>query len=73
MIACKICSTIERYLLKFITPLDASFQKLLSLVFYVNRDPKISKSKKSEQYFRGKIEIVIRLFDEHFGRHFESH
>ena len=24
-------------------------------------------------YFRGKIEIFIRLFDEHFARHFESH
>ena len=34
---------------------------------------KISKSKKSEQYFRDEIEIFIRLFDEHFARHFESH
>ena len=25
------------------------------------------------QYFRDKIEIFIRLFDEHFARHFESH
>ena len=32
-----------------------------------------SKSKKSEQYFRDKIETFIRLFDEHFARHFESH
>ena len=24
-------------------------------------------------YFRGKIEIFIRLFDEHFARHFESY
>ena len=47
--------------------------KYLSLVFYENRDLKISKSKKSEQYFRDKIEIFIRLFDEHFARHFESH
>ena len=48
-------------------------KKYLSLVFYENRDLKISKSKKSEQYFRDKIEIFIRLFDEHFARHFESH
>ena len=41
-----------------------SFQKkYLSLVFYDNRNLKISKSKKSE----------IRLFDEHFARHFESY
>ena len=32
-----------------------------------------SKSKKSEEYFRDKIEIFIRLLDEHFARHFESH
>ena len=31
-----------------------------------------SPSKKSEQYFRDKIEIFISLFDEHFARHFES-
>ena len=50
-------------------------KKLLkSLVFfYDNRNLKISKSKKSERYFRDKIEIFIRLFDEHFTRHFESH
>ena len=48
-------------------------KKLLSLVFYDNRNLKASKSKKSEQYFRDKIEIFIRLFDEHFARHFESH
>ena len=48
-------------------------KKFLSLVFYDNRDLKISKYKKSEQYFRYKIEIFIRLFDEHFARHFESH
>ena len=33
----------------------------------------ISKSKKSERYFRDKIEIFIVLFDEHFARHLESH
>ena len=27
---------------------------------------------KSEQYFRDRIEIFIRLFDEHFARHSES-
>ena len=48
-------------------------KKYLSLVSYDNRNLKISKSKKSEQYFRDKIEIFIRLFDEHFARHFESH
>ena len=48
-------------------------KRYLSLVFYDNRTLKISKSKKSEQYFRDKIEIFIRLFDEHFARHFESH
>ena len=45
-------------------------KKYLSLVFYKNRDLKISKSKISEQYFRDKIEIFIRLFDEHFACHF---
>ena len=45
----------------------------LSLVFYDNRNLKISKSKKSEQYIRDKIKIFIRLFDEHFARHFENH
>ena len=43
------------------------------MVFYDNGDLKPSKSKKSEQYFRDKFEIFIRLFDEHFIRHFESH
>ena len=43
-----------------------------SIVFYDNRTLKISKSKKSEQYFRDKIEIFICLLDEHFARHFES-
>ena len=33
--------------------------KYLSLVFYENRDLKISKSKKSEQYFRDKIEFFL--------------
>ena len=46
-------------------------KKYLSLIFYDNRDLKISKSKKSEHYFRDKIEIFVRLFDEHFARHFE--
>ena len=48
-------------------------KKYLSLVFYDNRNLKISKSKKSKQYFRDKIEIFIRLFDEYFARHFESY
>ena len=48
-------------------------KKYLSLVFYDKRDLKISKSKKSEQFFRDKFEIFICLFDEHFPRHFESH
>ena len=48
-------------------------KKYLSLFFYGNRNLKISKSKKSEQYFRDKIEIFIPLFDEHFAHHFESH
>ena len=26
-----------------------------------------------KKYFRDKFEIFIRLFDEHFARHFESH
>ena len=33
-----------------------------SLVFHDNRNLTISKSKKSEQYFRDKFEIFIRLF-----------
>ena len=37
-----------------------------SLFFYDNRDLKISRSKKSGQYFRDK-------FHGHFARHFESH
>ena len=37
---------------------------LKSLVFYDNGNLKTSKSKKSEQYFRNKIEIFICLFDE---------
>ena len=35
-------------------------KKYLSLNFYDNRNLKISKSKKSEQYFRDTIEIFIR-------------
>ena len=48
-------------------------KKYLNLVFCDSRNLKISKSKKSERYFRDKIEIFIRLFDEHCARHFESH
>ena len=33
---------------------------------------KSPKTKKSEQYFRDKIEIFIRLFDEHFARLWKS-
>ena len=47
--------------------------KYLSLVFYDNRNLEISKSKKSEQYFRDKIEFFIRLLDEHLARHFEGY
>ena len=50
-----------------------SKKKYWSLVFYDNRNLKISESKKSEQYFRDKIENFILLFDEHFARHFESY
>ena len=67
MIARKICSIIHYTTGHFIP------RKYLSLVFYDNRNLKISKSKKAEQYFRDKIEIFIWLFDEHFARHFESH
>ena len=38
-------------------------KKYFGLVFYDNSDLKISKSMKSEQYFRDKIEIFKRLFD----------
>ena len=41
-------------------------------MLYDNRDLKISKSKKSQHYFRDEFEIFIRLFDEHFVRLFES-
>ena len=58
------CSTVEKNLKKLITPLDR--KKYLNLVFYDNRNLKISNSKKSERYFRDKIEIFIRLFDELF-------
>ena len=61
------CSTVEKNLKKLITPLDR--KKYLNLVFYDNRNLKISNSKKSERYFRDKIEIFIRLFDELFVRH----
>ena len=46
------------------------FGRGLRLVFYDNRNLKISKFKKSEQY---KIEMFIRLCDQHFACHFESH
>ena len=50
--------------------MNITFQKkYLILVFYDNRNLKISKSKKSEECFRDKIEIFIRLFDDHFARH----
>ena len=52
--------------------MDIHSKKVLK-VFYDNRNVTISKSKKSELYSRGKIEIFIRLFNEHFARHFESH
>ena len=61
------CSTVEKNLKKLITPLDR--KKYLNLVFYDNRNLKISNSKKSERYFRDKIEIFIRLVDELFVRH----
>ena len=74
MIARKICSTIELGIFKIHYVTEHFIPKeYLSLVFYDNRNLKISKSMKSEQYFRGKIEIFIRLFDEQFPRHFESH
>ena len=43
------CSTVEKNLKKLITPLDR--KKYLNLVFYDNRNLKISNSKKSERYF----------------------
>ena len=74
MIARKICSTIELGIFK-IHYATGHFipKKHLSLVFYDNRNLKISKSKKSEQYFRDNIEIFICPFHKHFARHFESH
>ena len=74
MTARKICSTIERNLWNSLLHWTFHSKKVLtvSLVFYDNRNLKISKSKKSEQYFRDKIEIFVCLLDEHFARHFES-
>ena len=74
MIARKICSKIERndFKIHYTTGHFIS-KKYLILVFYDNRNLKISKSKKSEQYFRDKIEIFIRLFDKHFASHFKSY
>ena len=63
MIARKICSTIERNLKIHYTTGHFIPKKYLNLVFYYNRNLKISKSKKSDRYFRDKIEIFIRLFD----------
>ena len=74
MIARKICSTIELGIFKIHYATGHFIQKMyFSLVFYDNRNLKISKSMKSEQYFPDKIEIFIRPFDKHFARHFESH
>ena len=74
MIARKICSTIELGIFKIHYVTEHFIPKeYLSLVFYDNRNLKISKSMKSEQYFRDKIQIFIRPFDKHFARHFESH
>ena len=73
MIARKICSTMKGIFKIHYTTGHFIPEKYLSLVFYDNRNLKISKSKKSERYFRDKIEIFIGLFDEHFARHFESH
>ena len=54
--------------------MDVSLQKSTKVCFSITlRALKISRSKKSEQYCRDKLEIFIRLFDEHFVRHFESH
>ena len=57
VIASKICSTIET---------TGCFipKKYQTLVFYDNRDLKIFKFKKSEQYFVDKFEIFIRSFDD---------
>ena len=71
----KICWTIDKKPLKFITPLGVSFQKKHQrrLIFYDSRDLNIAKSKISKQYIRAKFDTVIRLFDGQFDRHFESH
>ena len=74
MTARKICSTIAEGIFK-IHYFTGRFipKQYLSLVFYDNRNLKISESKKWEQYFRDEIEIFICLLDEHFARHFKSH
>ena len=72
MTARKICSTIEGIFKFHYTTWHFIPKKCLSLVFYYNRNLKISKFKKSEQCFRDKIVIYIRLFDEQFACHFES-
>ena len=61
MIARKVCSTIERNLYNSLHHGTIRSKKYLNLVFYDNRNLEISKSKKSERYFRDKIEIFIRL------------
>ena len=75
MIARKICSTVERNDIFKIHYTTGHFipKEYLSFVFYDYRNLEISKSKKSEQYFRDKIEIFICLFDEQLARHFEIH
>ena len=70
MIARKICSTIERNLWNSLCHWTFHSKKVVKSSFYDKRDLKISKSKKSEQYFGDKFEIFICLFDEHFARHF---
>ena len=66
MIARKICSTVERNDIYKILYTTGHFipKEYLSFVFYDYRNLEISKSKKSEQYFRDKIEIFICLSDE---------
>ena len=60
MIARKICSSIDGNSLHHWT-FHSKKVVLKSSFFYDNRDLKISKSKKSEEYFRDKIEILIAI------------
>ena len=62
----KNCSTTERSPKNSLPTGRFIPKKYQSLFFYDNRDLKISRSKKSGQYFRDK-------FHGHFARHFESH